>query len=397
MTLLIHAVLAISYAAAIATAAAWTLRQEAAPIEATLLAAALVFLVCAFLHVLIGGGLGLRTLKRRQAALEGAVRVQAKALENFAASLDGTRAEFDAATQRQSEEVMAEVKILQTLLQQVVEHKPGAKAEAARPPAQASEAAPRHDAEDIFAIMRNALQENRIDLHVQPIVHLPSRRPWHYECFSRVRDEVGRIIFPRDYLEVAVERGLSSTLDNLILFRCVQLIRRLGHRRPGVKFFCNISSASLGDSQFFPQFVDFMSRNRALAPRLVFEFDYADAMGFGPAIWDDLARLARAGFRYSLDNVDSLDFDPIALARHQVAYLKLDAALLLSKEEAGRGELKLSLKRQNIDLIATHIEREETVVEVLDRDIDYAQGYLFGRPRQSPIESMEAEPARGVA
>ena len=55
-----------------------------------------------------------------------------------------------------------------------------------------------------------------------------------------------------------------SAIDNLLLFRCVQIVRRLAKNDRKVGIFCNISLASLGDEVFFPQFLEFLSENKDL-------------------------------------------------------------------------------------------------------------------------------------
>jgi cyclic-di-GMP phosphodiesterase TipF (flagellum assembly factor) len=44
-------------------------------------------------------------------------------------------------------------------------------------------------------------------------------------------------------------------------------------------------------------------------------------------------------------------------------------------------DLKELLRRNGLSLIAERIEDERTVIDLLDFDIDYGQGYLFSRPR----------------
>jgi cyclic-di-GMP phosphodiesterase TipF (flagellum assembly factor) len=101
-----------------------------------------------------------------------------------------------------------------------------------------------------------ALAENRVDLYLQPVVSLPQRRTVFYESFSRLRDETGRVMMPAEYLAVAEPEGLVTAIDNLLLFRCVQIVRRLAKQDRKVGIFCNISLASLADETFFPQFLD---------------------------------------------------------------------------------------------------------------------------------------------
>ena len=232
--------------------------------------------------------------------------------------------------------------------------------------------------------MHNALEENRVDLYLQPIVSLPTRKTLYYEAFSRVRDEEGRVIFPNQYLHLAEDSGLVGTLDNLLLFRCIQVIRRLGPRRPNVRFFCNISSVSVHDKEFFPQFIDFMLNNIELADRLVFEFSQADVMRQSPNIGRSLGSLGRRGFQFSMDRVLSLDFNPADLAERYFRYVKVGTDLLLEGGgDVASGDLKEALGRYDIDLIAEKVEEEKDLIEVLDMNVDYGQGFLFGEPRPS--------------
>ena len=114
----------------------------------------------------------------------------------------------------------------------------------------------------LLETVREALAENRVDLYLQPVVSLPQRRTVFYESFSRLRDESGRVLMPAEYLAVAEPEGLVTTIDNLLLFRCVQIVRRLAKQDRKVGIFCNISLASLADEIFFPQFLEFLAQNR---------------------------------------------------------------------------------------------------------------------------------------
>ena len=50
------------------------------------------------------------------------------------------------------------------------------------------------------------------------------------------------------FLPAAEAAGLMPTIDNLMLFRCVQVIRRLMTRNRDVGLFCNVSAATLADA-----------------------------------------------------------------------------------------------------------------------------------------------------
>ena len=161
----------------------------------------------------------------------------------------------------------------------------------------------------MLEIVREALSENRVDLYLQPVVGLPQRKTVFYESFSRLRDASGQVIMPAEYLAVAEPGGLVTAIDNLLLFRCVQIVRRLARQDRRVGIFCNISMSSLGDEEFFPQFLDLLRANRDLAPALVFEVGQAAFDARDSVQARNMGRLADLGFRFSLDKVTNLDLD----------------------------------------------------------------------------------------
>ena len=77
---------------------------------------------------------------------------------------------------------------------------------------------------------------------------------------------------PAQYMQVAGQAGLMSVVDNLLLFRCVQIVRRLTQKSRDIGIFCNISGDTLADKEFFPQFLDYMRANKDLAGQIIFEF-----------------------------------------------------------------------------------------------------------------------------
>lgn len=245
----------------------------------------------------------------------------------------------------------------------------------------------------IAAMVRDALDANRVDLYLQPVVGLPQRRTCFYEGFTRLRTAAGEVVAPGAFLAAAEAAGLIAEVDNLLLLRCVQIVRRLtkSDRRVGV--FCNVSIRSLADEDFFPGFLDFLRRNGDLAGALIFEMPRAAFETRSAIAARNMARLADYGFRFSLDQVSDLNIDLNELQRAGVRFIKIPgerlvAALHGGEPVAGREPGALPpqdiaglFARYGVDLVAEKIETEAIVVEVLDLDIAYAQGHLFGAPR----------------
>ena len=243
-----------------------------------------------------------------------------------------------------------------------------------------------YDDAEILTFLDRAVKEDRVQLFIQPTVRLPQRIPAFYECFSRITDNEGNIIRPEQYLPVSDAAGLTAALDNLLLFRCIQLVRQTRREQPNILFFCNISNKTLTDIEFFTDFIDFMANNTQLASSLVFEFSQQTIEDSTFEIQTNLKRLAGLGFRLAVDQLKDLNFDLSTLSSKGFKFIKIDAHLL---HEVAKGEdalinmnsLKGAMDRQAMDLIVEKIETEEMLVELLDLKIDFGQGYLFGEPK----------------
>jgi cyclic-di-GMP phosphodiesterase, flagellum assembly factor TipF len=183
---------------------------------------------------------------------------------------------------------------------------------------------------------------------------------------------------------------LMPMIDNVLLFRCVQVVRRLLAKNREIGLFCNVAADTLIDSAYFPQFSEFMAANRALASSIVFEFAQSAVRAMGPLEQESLAALAELGFRFSMDRVADLKIEPRELGERGFRFVKVPSALLLARAATAASDIHPAdfsdlLGRFGIDLIAEKIEREGEVVDLLDFDVRFGQGSLFSPPR--PVRS----------
>ena len=348
--------------------------------------------LCFTFHGLITGVLGQSALRKEVETLRHAHRLLVGQIEQIDARVGEVLETVALDAQRRSEELSTEVQMLEDLVTRMSERLDerladgvvgGGPAEGARP-----------GWRERLQTVREALVSGRVDLYRQPVVNLPQRRTLFYESYTRLRDESGRVLMPAEFLTVAEPEGLVAAVDNLLLFRCVQIVRRLAQTDKKVGIFCNISTSSLSDEGFFPQFLELMAQNRDLAGSVIFEIGQSAYDTRTSTAARNMARLAELGFRFSLDKVRRLDMDFQELARSDVRFLKIGAQSLQDEiVESGEGPVFRALpdlaaqdfatlaRRYGVDIIAEKIEDERQTVEVLELDIAYGQGHLFGEPR----------------
>lgn len=328
------------------------------------------------------------TVKRAQIKIE---KEAASSRKDINALATATERAMQASVPGNYDNIVAEVRTLETLVHQISgqpETQEASPFKLAIDAVSAPMVADDIDGEKLPGIIRDAINENRVDIYLQPVVGLPQRKPIYYETFSRLRGADGTLLEPSKYIGVAESTGLITAIDNNLLFRCVQLVRKSQRRRLNFSFFCNISHFTLKDTSFFPEFIEFMQQNTGLAENLIFEFAHSDLATHDRYITRNLGQLGELGFRFSVDRVQDIDLDVEELVTRGVSFIKIGATVTLkalgdSDESLQFYRVKHALERAGIQLIVEKIEEEEQLVDLLDYGIDFGQGYLFGTPRLS--------------
>ncbi len=359
----------------------------------------LAFLALAQVHSAVSRGVERRQVAKSFADLNAYITGLSRDLERSESELETLTQRFDEETTSHNEELVSQMRLVEGFMKKLATQKRSVKelpesdmATSGVPlaldgtePMRPRLVAQMND-EQLLDTIRDALEANRVDLYLQPIVTLPQRKVRYYEALTRLRGGEGEVIMPGDYMRVAEPAGMMPTIDNLLLFRCVQVVRKLNERDADTGVFCNISANSLLDSDFFPQFIEYMEHNKHLAEQLVFGFSQATINGCGPIEQASLMALSRLGFRFSMDQVTDINLDYRRLYELNIRYVKIAADVLVSQADDGRADIrpediKELMARYGINLIVDMIEKERSVVDVLDFNVDYGQGYLFGTPR----------------
>lgn len=240
---------------------------------------------------------------------------------------------------------------------------------------------------EILNSVRDALRHGNLELHLQPIVTLPQRKQRHFDCTLRIASERGDILTPAQYEPVLRDNNLAQTADDMLLFRTVQLAGKTRTAEPGSYYFCRVPPACLSDRGFFADFLSYLRDADDFVSSIAFELREAALMNLGDAAADVLGSLVDQGFHLCIDGLRNVEVDAMQLAEGGVRFVKMDVGALMpavtEEAEAARlRRLKSSFDAAGIDLVVTNIANEQLLVELLDFDIEFGQGPLFGEARK---------------
>lgn len=238
----------------------------------------------------------------------------------------------------------------------------------------------------LLEAVRDALNNNRVELHVQPVVSLPQRRIRYFELLARPRDAAGRAYQAAECLEALDAAGLRTEFDALMLLRSVQLVRKLESRARDAGFFLNLSPAMLEKVETFNPLYEFLQRERERAGNIVLEFAETGVRRLDRGGLYRLSRLAALGYAISIDGIDRLDLDFAGLAKAGVRFVKFDAGLLCDPDWVANAaldieDLREACARQGLTPILAKVESEADLIRLSDLGFPLGQGLLFGAPK----------------
>jgi cyclic-di-GMP phosphodiesterase TipF (flagellum assembly factor) len=349
------------------------------------------------IHVLVSNGSSKREIDERMRTIEKETREGERRMNVIEARTEVVEETVKHELTERRDALVSEMKQLESLIDRLSRNFESKLSETAT----SQVVAPQEDA--ILRDVRDALKDGRVDLHLQPIVSLPQRRVAFYEGFTRLRRPDGSLILPAEFLDAGRRANLMGQIDNFTLFRCVQIVRRLAERDRRVGVFCNIAASSLEDSAFFPMFLEFMTENRDLSGAVIFEIRADRFETRSRLMRDNMDKLTALGFRFSIDHAPDLGLDLPRLQAAGVRFVKMNGGALIDQLRDPAGprpvssinrrvdgeEVSAVFSRYGITMVAEKMEDEASVVEILEYEIPYGQGHVFGAPRPIKASLME--------
>ncbi|HTO27655.1 MAG TPA: EAL domain-containing protein [Devosia sp.] len=400
MQALVYTFIALA-AAAIGAAAYFGLTFT--PAEAIL--AAVVFgCVCV---VLLERTLRQRAENRLERAIEDLSRLLATDAQAGAVLGQRINAMTDLNAGSRLEGVEADISVLGTVIRQVAEAVAEIEGRVAKPAAAGRDrmiaapppAAPPREPDPTIPLemLRQALAENRLIYHIQPVVTLPQRRPQGYDLVPRLMLEDGDLADRADFMPRRGGEDVLRQIEGTGLVEAITICRRARTGGQPITLYIPLSRATLGDSAASEQLIVSLEANRAIAPGLIFvigELDWQSLTTGERAIAD---AVARKGAGFSIANVKSLRVDVAELAAQGVRSLRIDAARFIDEPEVftdfHASDIANYVARFEVKLLGTGIASESQIVELLEDGITLVQGPYIGAA--GPVRpDLVTEPAR---
>jgi diguanylate cyclase (GGDEF)-like protein len=230
-----------------------------------------------------------------------------------------------------------------------------------------------------------ALEQDTMELHAQPILHLGSRKVASYELLIRMRSDAGELIPPAAFLDIAERSGVIRDIDHWVIRSACRMIAEAQARDEPLQLEVNVSGVSISDPEFAALIEPHLIALGPLAQNLVIELTETAAVGNLANAIEFAKGLARHGCQFALDDFGAGFGGFYYLKYLPCQYLKIDGEFIRTLPASpvdqvfvrAMVELAHGLGKQTI---AEFVEDEETLHLLGELGVDYAQGYHIGRP-----------------
>ena len=242
--------------------------------------------------------------------------------------------------------------------------------------------------------LKDALENEKFSLHVQSIVSLANGSVSRHEFYLRLQEDDGSMVGPQTFMKTAVRYQLALDIDRWVVYKALAFITNLPSQFGQDNFSINLSSQSIGSTEF----IDFLSRQITLsgidATRLCFDIKEADLLNDPVRMAEFCQELRALGCTVALDDFGAGMTSLTALKSLPVSVLKIDGSLIANLSNPDSGSANEPDSRHEADLalvssihnfastmglitIAEQVESLACLNALKQLQIDYAQGYAI--------------------
>jgi len=241
-----------------------------------------------------------------------------------------------------------------------------------------------------------AVSQRRFSLAFQPVVSLITGIAHHHEALVRFEDGAS----PFALIRMAEEFDLIEELDHAIV---EQAVKRLAQDRTGeLKLAVNVSGRTIVNESFVDHVSRTLSRFDSAKGRLIFEITETAAIDDLPRANQHIQSLRSLGSLVCLDDFGSGSASFAYLQELHLDIVKIDGRYV--RELAANGRDGAMVRRVvelcrdlNIRTVAEMVETVEVEEVIRKAGVDFAQGWLFGKPADQPLPALKPTLIKPVA
>jgi cyclic-di-GMP phosphodiesterase TipF (flagellum assembly factor) len=246
-------------------------------------------------------------------------------------------------------------------------------------------------------LLREALADNRLVFHIEPVLALPQRRPYGYDLVPRLRLEDDELADAPDFMPRHGNLDLVQRIEGLSIEEAIVIARRARTAGQPIRLFSTLTRASLADLAGVERLLATLDANRAIAESLAFAVSQGEWKQMTSNEKSMLVEISARKVGFSLTGASSLRFDFAELEGVGFTTVRFDATRFLRNPETftdfHTSDIAAYARRFHMDLVATGIIDEQQLLTLFEDGIVLMQGPHISGPGPVRPDLLVERPA----
>ena len=238
--------------------------------------------------------------------------------------------------------------------------------------------------------IRQALQQNSIELHYQPIWDFKKNKVSYFEALLRLKID-NKLIYPDQFIP-----SLEMLNDTFLMDQCVirNAFASVATHSELNRVAINLSAQSFLDERLLPLIESSLEQYQVSPTRIIFEITESASINNLEATRKMIIKLNGLGCHFSIDDFGTGFSTFNYLKQLPAQHVKIDGSFV---RDMLNDPIDLALVKAINDIsssldkrsIAEYVENEDIFLALKEIGVDYGQGYFIARP--TPVEKVKKE------
>ncbi|KIM10882.1 MAG: hypothetical protein KU37_09175 [Sulfuricurvum sp. PC08-66] len=229
--------------------------------------------------------------------------------------------------------------------------------------------------------LKDAIMHERIHVYFQPIIDMRTNVIGKYEVLARMENRKGEIIAPQFFLKPAIQAKLITDISRMVIDKAFKFFSSRHY-----EFALNISEQDFKEG-YLEEFLLHKCDYYDIAPSRVYLEILEDmSMLQADLFTQQMQSLQRHGFNFSIDDfgVEKSNYSRVLETKAQL--IKIDGSFVRTLRENENSRIIVEsivsfAQKMGAKTVAEFVETQEALELVEKLGVDYAQGYLIGKPQ----------------
>ena len=237
------------------------------------------------------------------------------------------------------------------------------------------------------AMLRSALEDDRVEVFFQPIYSTRLRRFVSAEALVRIRDQEGSIIPPGKFIPIAERNGLISQIGERVFDKtCAFIQENQLRKRYGIEYVeVNLSVRQCEDLGLAKTYIHIMEKYQLDPSCINLEITESASIKTRDNLLKNMQALMNYGVKFSLDDFGNGESNLNYIVDMPVSIVKFDRDMTQAYFSSQKAKFVMEasmhmIHDMKLEIVSEGVETREQVEAIETLGIEYIQGYYFSKP-----------------